>query len=100
MAGNYWNKGGWAASGIIGLGSYSPIWTIQDYDQNQGYNVFDIQLANYNNWTFANASYVPTFNDSVLTMGLRNYPEYDDQFSNGEYLTVGSYLNSDQQQLM
>lgn len=85
MSGNYWNAGAWASAGIFGLGSYSPVWTI--LDASDDYQIFSIEMANFNYWTFADSSWTSTITDSVLYLGLSDTTSaYDDAYSAGEYM--------------
>lgn len=54
---NNWNYGSAAASGIMGMGKSSPIWEIVG---NPPTKEFDVYMANYNDWTFADADWTAT----------------------------------------
>jgi hypothetical protein len=63
----------YANAGTIGLGNESPIWSIQNDDV-----AFDINMANYNNWTFAEPDWIPVYNTSTMNLGFNaSYPYYD-----------------------
>jgi hypothetical protein len=61
-----WNYGTDAYAGNFGLGYNSPIWTILG---SQTTRKFDVYLTNFNDWTFADSSYVRTTLNSVITLG-------------------------------
>ena len=61
-----WNYDSAAASGIIGFGKNSPVWDIVGSPATKE---FDVQMSNFNSWTWANANWVATSTQSVMNMG-------------------------------
>jgi hypothetical protein len=70
----------YANAGTIGLGEESPIW----YIQNDGAQ-FDVNMANYNNWTFADPDWTATYNTSTLGLGTGDYDYYSSIYADGVY---------------
>jgi hypothetical protein len=61
---------------VLGFGMMSNLWSILDYTQPTGpyddatqfvFNKFDVYMTTFNNPTFADATYVPTTTQSLLT---------------------------------
>lgn len=63
---NNWNNDGKAYSGIVGFGKNSPVWDIVG---NPNQKKYDIYMTNYNEWTWADASYKPHTANSVMNFG-------------------------------
>lgn len=54
---NNWNAYQTGAGGVFGMGKASPIWEIIG---NPDKKMFDVYMANFNSWTFAEPTYTPT----------------------------------------
>lgn len=61
-----WNYYQNAASGTFGLGKNSPIWEIIGSPSTK---IYDIYMANYNGWSFADPTYVAHTLNSVMNLG-------------------------------
>jgi hypothetical protein len=64
---NYYSSG---SAGIFGFGRNSPIWDIMGIDSaSTDARYYDVELTNFNNWTFADSSYIQPNEYSVMNVG-------------------------------
>ena len=63
--GDDWNYGASANAGTFGLGKNSAIWNIVGTPSTKNYDVY---MSNFNDWTFADASYSPVTTTSVINL--------------------------------
>lgn len=63
---DYWNSGVPGASGVIGLGWGSSIWSQFFYCADG--NSYTVKVSNITDWTWLDPSFVPAFTDSTLTL--------------------------------
>lgn len=88
--GNNWNYDSAAAAGIMGFGKNSPLWTIVGTPATKE---FDVYMANYNSWTWADSTWTPTTMQSVMNIGgfSNDYVQSDAHTSFNPAFS-GSYL--------
>jgi hypothetical protein len=90
---NHWNYGTAAGSGTMGFGKNSPVWEIIGSPSAGRY--YDIDMACFNQWTFADPSWTATTQQSFL-----NFGGFSDSYSDTDAHTsfnpeqLGSYLFS------
>jgi len=85
-----WNYGSKANAGSVGFGAGSPVWAIVS---NPDTKVFDINMNNFNDWTWADSSYVL----NTTAKSVINFGAFDPDYTYGPKTTIapissGSYL--------
>lgn len=85
-----WNYGSSAASGTFGFGKNSPVWEIVGSPATKEYDVY---MANFNGWTWADPTWTATTLTSVMNIGefSKAYSQTDAHTTFAP-ATIGSYL--------
>lgn len=87
---NNWNYGSSAAAGTFGFGRTSPVWDIVG---NPPTKEFDVYMANFNDWTWADSTWEPTTTSSYMNLNgfSQDYSESDPHTTVAPEI-IGSYL--------
>lgn len=90
---DHWNVYSPLSAGIFGLGWSSPVWSIINDPASK---IFDIQLTNFTDWTWADSSYVNVSVSNEINFGDYGDYTYDSDTPKTQFSPAysGSYLFS------